>query len=525
MRSLNLKAVWITLFVVLAFAASEAAARQMVFRSIFDGKSLNGWKAPEMSYWSVQDGAITARSTQQHPVTENQFLVWQLGRLDDFELTLKYRISGTPAANSGVQIRSRVEADGHAVGYQADIDLAGRYAGALYEERGRGMLAERGQKTVIGSDGKMTHTPLGDPQALFNSIKKDDWNDYDIVARGNHIVLKINGRVTAEVFDNDKSHRALSGVLALQLHAGPPTTVQFKDIRLKRLELDGRKKVVFVAGRRSHGYGAHEHKAGCLLLAKRLNESVPQVYAIVYTNGWPKDPTALDNADEVVFYCDGGEGHVVMPHLEEMNKLADDGVGIACLHYAVEVPKGKPGDDMLHWIGGYFETFWSVNPHYKADFKELPRHPITRGVKPFAIEDEWYYHMRFAKNMQGVTPILTCIPPDSAHRKGNDAHGANPYVRARMGMPEHVAWAFERPGGGRGFGFTGGHWHYNWANDDFRKIVLNALVWVAGLDVPPGGVPSKTPSIEELKANQDYPMPRSYDWERIEQMIKQWNRP
>ena len=525
MHATNEKSVWIALFGFVGLAISAVAAQGAEFKPIFDGRTLAGWKSPDMSYWSVQDGAITARSTQQHPVTSNQFLVWQLGQLDDFELNLRYRITGTPAANSGIQIRSRAEKDGHAVGYQADIDLAGRYAGALYDERGRGMLAERGQKTVIGSDGKMTKTPLGDADALMNNIRKGDWNDYHIIARGGHIVLKVNGKTTAEVLDNDPKNRDLSGVLALQLHSGPPMTVQFKDIRLKRLKLEDRKKIVLVAGPPSHGYGGHEHNAGCLLLANRLNEIVPQVYAAVYTNGWPKDPTALDNADVLAIFCDGGGGHVAMRHLDEVDELAKKGGGIAMLHYAVEMPKGGPGDHMLDWIGGYFETYWSVNPHWKAEFKKLPEHPITRGVKPFAIDDEWYYHMRFRENMENVTAILTAVPPDSTRRKGNNAHSANPHVRARMGMPEHVAWACERPDGGRGFGFTGGHWHYNWAHDDFRKVVLNGLVWIAGVEVPPAGVPSKTPSIEELEANQDYPKSNRWNPERIRAMIEQWNRP
>ena len=508
---------------VLGFVTAGALAQEAGFKAIFDGRTLYGWEAANMSYWSVKDGAITGQSTEKNPATDNQFLVWQLGQVDDFELILKYRIMGTPAANSGIQIRSRVEKDGHAVGYQADIDLAGQYAGALYDERGRGMLAERGQKTVIDSDGKMTHTPLGDADALMNVIKKDDWNDYHIIASGNHIILKINGKVTAEVIDNDKAQRELYGVLALQLHAGPPMTVQFKDIKLKRLKLQDRKKIVFIAGTQSHGYGYHEHNAGCLLLAKYLNENMPNVYATVYKNGWPKDPTALDNADEVAVYCDGGGGHVVMGHLEEMNALAKKGAGITMLHYAVEVPKGKPGNDMLDWIGGYFETYWSVNPTWEAKFTELPKHPITRGVTPFSIRDEWYYHMRFRKNMENVTTILTAIPPDSTRRQGNDAHGANQYVRARMGMPEHVAWAYERPGGGRGLGFTGGHYQINWANNDFRKIVLNGLVWTAGLEVPDDGVPSKTPTTEQLRANMDEPDPGSWNWDRIQKIIDEWN--
>ena len=520
MRVINGRLMWI---VLCGLAISAAITQGADFKPIFDGETLDGWKASDMSYWSVRDGAITARATQQHPVTTNQFLVWQFGQLDDFELTLKYRITGTPAANSGIQIRSRVEDDGHAVGYQADIDLAGRYAGALYDERGRGMLAERGQKTVVGSDGKMSKTPLGDADALMNNIKKGDWNDYHIIARGGHIILKVNGKVTAEVFDNDEKNRDLSGVLALQLHSGPPMTVQFKDIRLKRFKLEGRKKIVLVAGRPSHGYGGHEHNAGCLLLASWLNENVPQVYATVYMNGWPKDPTALDNADALAIFCDGGGGHVAMRHLDQVDKLAKEGAGIACLHYAVEMPKDRGGKNILGWIGGFYETYWSVNTHFKAEFKKLPDHPITRGVEPFAIEDEWYYHMRFVEDMEDVTPILTAIPPDSTRKRKDGAHSGNPHVRARMGMPEHVAWAYERPSGGRGFGFTGGHWHYNWAHNDFRKVVLNDLVWIAGLEVPPDGVPSKTPSIEELEANQDYPKTDRWNPEKIRALIGQWN--
>jgi type 1 glutamine amidotransferase len=525
MRTISLRLVWIILFSVLGLIANATVAEEAGFKPIFDGKTLDGWTSPDMTYWSVRDGAITARSTERHPVKTNQFLIWQWGQVDDFELKLKYRISGTPAANSGIQIRSRVEEDGHAVGYQADIDMTGRYAGALYDERGRGMLAERGQKTIIGSDGSKASTSLGDSDSLFANIKKDGWNEYHIIARSEHIILKLNGKVTAEVIDNDRKQRELSGVLALQLHSGPPMTVQFKDIQLKRLKMQERKKIVLVAGPRSHGYGSHEHNAGCLLLAKSLNESMPGVYATAYLNGWPKDPTAFDNADAIAIYCDGGGGHVVMRHLEQVDELAKKGVGIATIHYAVEVPKGKPGDYMLNWTGGYFETFWSVNPHWKAEFKKLPEHPITRGVKPFWMDDEWYYHMRFVENMENVTPILTAVPPDSTRKRRDGAHSGNPHVRARMGMPEHVAWAYERPGGGRGFGFTGGHWHWSWASNDFRKLVLNGLVWIAGAEVPPDGVPSKTPSIEELEENQDYPKSKKWNREKIRDMIEQWNRP
>lgn len=522
MRTVRLQLICVMLLSLLGFAAS-VTAEEAGFKPIFDGKTLNGWKSPNMSYWSVADGVITARSTVRNPCKSNQFLMWQLGELDDFELKLKYRMTGTQAANSGIQIRSNIEADGHAIGYQADIDMAGTYVGALYDERARGMLAQRGQKTVIAADGKMTHTPLGDSGALMSNIKKDDWNDYRIIARGSRIILKINGKVTAEVIDGDKKNRDLSGALALQLHSGPPMQVQFKDILLKRTKMSRKKKIVLIAGPPSHSYGTHEHNAGCLLLAKALNDNMPNVYATVYRNGWPKDPTALDNADAIAIYCDGGGGHIAMPHLEQVDKLAKNGVGIAFIHYAVELPKGKPGNYALDWIGGYFETFWSVNPTFEAQFTDLPVHPIARGVKPFAIRDEWYYHMRFRPNMENVTPILTAIPPDYTRRSGNDAHSGNPHVFARKGMPEHLAWAYERPGGGRGFGFTGGHNQINWGHNDFRKIVLNGLVWITGLDVPANGVPSETPTNDQLKANMDTPDPGSWRWDRIRKRIDGWN--
>jgi len=521
MRTANSRLVWIVLMVLCVTVCSAGAAQ---FKPIFDGKSLDGWKAPQMKYWSVRDGAIVGESTAENPVKSNQFLVWQLGQVDDFELKLKYRISGTDSANSGIQIRSQVPPDGHVSGYQADIDRGGRWVGALYDERGRGVLAARGQKTTITADGKRSTVPVGDTKALMSIINKDGWNEYHIIARGNHITLKINGKVTAEVIDNDPKNRELAGVLALQLHAGPPMKVEFKDILLKRTKMTDRKKLVLIAGRRSHGYDAHEHNAGCLLLARLLNENVPQIYATVYRDGWPKDPTAFDNADAIAMFCDGGGGHVAMRHLDEVDAMARKGMGIACLHYGVEIPKGRPGNSMLGWTGGYFETFWSVNPHWKAEFKQLPKHPITRGVKPFAIDDEWYYHMRFVDGMKGVTAVLTAIPPDSTRQRPDGPHSGNPTVRARKGMPEHVAWAYERPGGGRGFGFTGGHWHYNWAHDDFRKIVLNALVWICGLEVPPNGVQSKTPTIEELEADQDYPKPANYNTDRIRRLIEEWNR-
>ena len=267
-----------------------------------------------------------------------------------------------------------------------------------------------------------------------------------------------------------------------------------------------KKKIVFVAGRPSHPKGEHEHRAGCMLLADQLNKSGLPVEATVVTNGWPQDEKVFDGAAAVVIYSDGGGGHPAMKHLAKLKELADAGTGIGCIHYAVEVPKGEGGQTFLEVIGGYFESDWSVNPHWDDKFKPA-KHEISRGIGEFKIRDEWYYHMRFREKMDGVTPILTDLPPKESLSRPDGAHSGNPAVRAAVlerKEPQHVMWAFERSAGkSRAFGFTGGHFHKNWKNDDHRGIVLNAITWIAHVDVPADGVSSKTPTDEEMTANLD----------------------
>ena len=265
------------------------------------------------------------------------------------------------------------------------------------------------------------------------------------------------------------------------------------------------KKIVLVAGSVSHGKGEHEFRAGCLLLKDCL-DTVPGVTTVVVTDGWPADVSVFQDAAAILIYADGGDGHpfIKPDRLRLIGELMNKGVGLGAAHYGVEVPKDKGGPEFLAWTGGYFETYWSVNPHWDAGFTNFPQHAITRGVRPFQIRDEWYYHMRFPEGMKRVTPILTAIPPDRTRgRPGvNDPHGGNPEVQKHNGEPEHVMWCIERPDGGRGFGFTGGHFHKNWGDDNFRKLILNALLWIAKVPVPPDGVASKvTP--EQLAANQN----------------------
>ena len=507
---------WITGSLLLLWTVTAGA--EAGFRSIFDGKALTGWEG-DTSIWSVKDGAITGTTTAENPLKTNTFITWKRGLIDDFELKLQYRIIN---GNSGIQYRSRrmPEAGQWVVGgYQADFEAGDTYSGILYEERGRGILAQRGQKTVIGAD----HKPIpigsvGDTAAIQAKIKKEDWNDYHIIARGHHLIHRINGVTTVEVHDEDLEARRRSGILAFQAHVGPPMVVQFRNVRLKRLPMGDRKKIVLIAGRRSHGYGSHDHYAGCMMLKNAIDKNMPGLHAVVYQSdhpedpsGWTLDPTALDNADAIVLYMDGGKGHPVRAHRDQVGALMKRGVGLACIHYAVEMPKGeKDGDLFLDWIGGYFEAHWSVNPIWNMTNATFASdHPITRGVQPFDLKDEWYYHMRFRPNMEGVQSIISAHPPKSTLDRPDGSHSNNPHVRAAIarGEAQVVAWARERPDGGRGFGFTGAHFHRNWQHDGFRTLLLNAVTWVAKAGVPPDGVRSRTPTAAEMEANMDYPKP------------------
>ncbi len=471
------------------------------FKPIFNGKNLDGWDGDPL-HWSVKDGCIVGDTSTR--IKDNTFLIWREGTLDDFEFRCSYRIT-SDWGNSGIQFRSRDLGHWVVYGYQADIETGDKFTGGLYDENVRS-LALRGHTTTVEPDGHITQgPPVGDPAELEKLVHVGDWNDYDVLVRGYHMVLKINGHVMCDVTDNDAAKRARSGILALQLHVGKPMHIEFKDIRLRRLKLGDRKKVVMVAGKPSHGRGEHEFNAGSELLKKCLDANAPQVLTVVYHNGWPADPTAFDNADEIMLYMDGGPQHPVVARtrLAEIDHLMKQGVGLLCAHYAVEVPKDKGGAEFLRWIGGYFETNWSINPTWDMTRPVLAKdHPITRGVKPFDIKDEWYYHMRFPEGMTGVTPILSAVPPDSTREGLDDPHGGNPAVRAGKGDIEVLSWAIERPDGGRAYGFTGGHYHRNWGNDDYRKMMLNAILWVAKAEVPPEGVESHV-SGAELKANLD----------------------
>jgi hypothetical protein len=273
-----------------------------------------------------------------------------------------------------------------------------------------------------------------------------------------------------------------------------PVEVDTKDPRLT--------KIVLVAGPRSHGPGEHEHFAGCAVLMKLLKQT-PGVFPVLARDGWPKNPGIFEGAKSIVFYADGGGGHPILQgdHLRVIEGLMKQGVGLVCLHYACEPTREKGQKEFLDWIGGCFEVHWSVNPTWEANFKSFPAHPVARGLRPFKLHDEWYYHMRFADGMKGVTPILSDLPPPSTLQRGDGPHSGNPAVRQAVaaGELQHMAWACQRPDGARGFGFTGGHYHKNWGDENFRRVVVNGILWTAQVGIPAGGAPVR---LDPAEVNQ-----------------------
>lgn len=282
----------------------------------------------------------------------------------------------------------------------------------------------------------------------------------------------------------------------------------------------GKKKILFIHGPASHGYGGHAYAPAFKMLSRILNENVPGVEAIVVGENWPSEEVLKDTS-AIMLGSDGGM--LVKKFAAQLEPLMKQGVGLGCIHYTVDPADPAAVKNLISWIGGSYERNWSVNPHWEADFKSFPEHPVARGLKPFKCQDEWYYHMRFAEGMKGVTPILEAIPPESTRQGKDGPHSGNPEVRARKGMSEVVCWTYERPDGGRGFGFTGMHSHWVWAQDSLRKCVLNALVWMAGAEVPEGGVSSKTPTLEELEADLGTERPKNFNLDAVKKQIEAMN--
>lgn len=229
-RSISLP-IWTAFFLATLLSSfvvpATAAEVEEGFTSIFNGKDLTGWEG-NLTNWDVEDVAITGETSPTKPAAHCNYLFWRGGKPADFELRCLFRISAQ--GNSGVQFRSRELPEFDVAGYQADIEGGPEYTGNLYDCSGRLTIAKPGQKMVIDESGKREATSLGDPAALQKLIKPNDWNEYRIIARGHEITLIINGAVMSRTIDRERGKATLDGLIAIQLHNGPPMKVQFKDL-------------------------------------------------------------------------------------------------------------------------------------------------------------------------------------------------------------------------------------------------------------------------------------------------------
>jgi hypothetical protein len=252
-------------------------------------------------------------------------------------------------------------------------------------------------------------------------------------------------------------------------------------------------KIVLLAGAPSNRPGQHEYFAGCALLMDWL-KTVPGVAPVLVANGWPRDASVFDGARSVLFFLDGGAklSFLEPARLERLRQLAAAGTGFAVLHQAVEGPP-ELADDFKKWFGAVFQSDIGCRGHWDVRFESIPGHEITHGLAPFELlKDGWLYNLHFADS--GVTPLLLCRMPETSRKTA--------HAKTHAGRQEVVAWAYERPGGGRSFGFTGCDLHANWAEPNQRRLLLNALLWTARLPVPAEGVVS-TVSDDDLRKNWD----------------------
>jgi hypothetical protein len=231
------------------------------------------------------------------------------------------------------------------------------------------------------------------------------------------------------------------------------------------------KSILLIAGKPSHGEGEHEFPAGCDILAKALNDSGLDVKATVHYESWPKGEQ-LAKVDAIVLYGDGNKDHLLLGSEAGLRDLAEHGTGIVILHYVLDGMPGLLDEVLLDAVGGYYQDGVSQNPVWTMANPVMAKHPVTRGVAPFELKDEWYYKLAF----RDVYPLLQAVPPGEE-------------------QVHTLAWTY----GTNAFGFTGGHFLSSWGHPEYRRLVLNAIVWSTGLEVPAGGVESVDPVVVKHK--------------------------
>ena len=235
-------------------------------------------------------------------------------------------------------------------------------------------------------------------------------------------------------------------------------------------------KIVLIAGSTYFKPGEHDYVAGCAVLRDLLKQT-PNVFPVLALD-WPKKPETFAGAKAIVFLFDGGDKHGFLKdkRLEDLNKLSATGVGFVNLHQVIDVPNDL-GDRIRQWNGAAWEKGYSQRAHWVHEFTTFPDHPICRGVTPFKIDDGWLTKLRFVAEKKGVTPLLRTVSPKSKAKETDDE--------------AIVAWAYESTGQGKSFTFTGCHLHASFAEEGYRRLLVNGILWAAGVEIPKSGAPVK----------------------------------
>jgi hypothetical protein len=264
------------------------------------------------------------------------------------------------------------------------------------------------------------------------------------------------------------------------------------------------KKILFIAGNTVHRHGYHEYKAGSMLLAKALNESGLPIEAKVHWYGWPEDESIFEGVDACIIYADrGGDFGVKYEFLDQKVK---EGMSIMFMHYGVHPDKEIGEKFYKNWIGGYFDNDYSVNSSWIADISAKSGHPVSKGIhQPVRVYDELYWNLNFEKNCKDCYPLATATPTKKNMIRYGSRKFWNKNASDKLGTEQALIWCRDSKEGARGAGFVGGHYHNNWAVDNYRKLVLNTIAWVARVDIPVNGVESKTVTKKILNENLNRP--------------------
>ncbi|HYE31148.1 MAG TPA: DUF1080 domain-containing protein [Methylomirabilota bacterium] len=454
-------------FALLLLAAShnsEAAAPVITtnFTRIFDGQSLASWKVTDFAGGgevAVKDGSISMQ-----PGTA---------------LTGVTYTNNFPKVNYEIVVEAR-KVQGQ--DFFAAITFPVKDSHATFVQGGWGGSLV-GLSSIDGADASENET------TTFREFKEGVWHKFRVRVSEGRIQCWIDDDRVVNVITTERKISMRPGEIELSAPLGIASFRCESEIRKveARTLAPGEpviptRKIALIAGKKSHGPGEHDYEAGLRFLQERIDSmKIEGVTTELHTNGWPANPAALNDAATVVLYCDGSD-HNLQDHpllvgdrLAQLEKIMEKGAGLVAIHYAVFVPNGKPGDKFLEWIGGYFDYQSGPAPRHwfsKIETKEFevfsltPSHPTAAGVRDFKLREEYYSNIRFPEAAPGWRPILSLS-------------------KDRQDRSQVVGWALERKNGGRGVGYTGGHFHANWQKPEVQKMIINSILWTAQAEVPP----------------------------------------